>query len=693
MRHWRKLAALLLAAACSGDATAPDSATVEPEPPAPPANRAPEVSGEIPAQSLVDDADQLLADVLAGTFTDPDGDSLWFDAESSDTSVVVAGCCISARAGGPLLVWLRPIARGGAAVTVTARDPDGLEARAVFTVEVTENPDRAALAALYEATDGPNWTDNENWLTDAPLGEWFGVTVGNHDGRITSLRLNGNALSGPIPPELGDLASLEGLYLYGENALSGPIPPELGDLASLEELFLSENNLSGPIPPEFGDLASLKGLSLSENNLSGPIPPELGDLASLEGLWLSENALSGPIPPEFGDLASLKRLYLFENALSGPIPPELGNLASLEWLSLFGNPELCAPADPQLRAWLMQWSGNEVWPCPDARVLPLALMRDEGNGLSLALPDDLHDPAVSVSEPGVVAATVADGWLVLEPLGIGRADVELVPSGGGSPAVAGVAVRAAVGTFGIDIVMEQPAPLGYEESMVAAADWWSSVLDGTEWEDRRPGCFNDVATALADELLIHAATDADMSSGAASSCFFPPSDEDATAYEPAGGKVWINPRNLGSGRLLRHEIGHILGLVTWHRRPWLGLTTEDGAYFTGPRAVEAYRAGGGDPDLPGVPVQEDRCWCHWHRELVDYELMGSGSSRVTVVPFGSTSPNALSLAALADAGYTVDMTKATPWPWNPDNAAAAAVAAEPFRERVEVRIVPRPVPE
>ena len=27
----------------------------------------------------------------------------------------------------------------------------------------------AALTALYEATDGANWTRNDNWLSDAPL--------------------------------------------------------------------------------------------------------------------------------------------------------------------------------------------------------------------------------------------------------------------------------------------------------------------------------------------------------------------------------------------------------------------------------------------------------------------------------------------------------------------------------------------
>ena len=37
--------------------------------------------------------------------------------------------------------------------------------------------DRAALAALYNATGGGNWTNNTNWLSEEPLSEWYGVTV------------------------------------------------------------------------------------------------------------------------------------------------------------------------------------------------------------------------------------------------------------------------------------------------------------------------------------------------------------------------------------------------------------------------------------------------------------------------------------------------------------------------------------
>ena len=42
--------------------------------------------------------------------------------------------------------------------------------------------DREALVALYNATDGENWTFSDNWLSDAPLGEWAGVYT-DDDGR------------------------------------------------------------------------------------------------------------------------------------------------------------------------------------------------------------------------------------------------------------------------------------------------------------------------------------------------------------------------------------------------------------------------------------------------------------------------------------------------------------------------------
>ena len=114
--------------------------------------------------------------------------------------------------------------------------------------DTSPETDREALVALFNATGGENWTGGETWnrpidpltwLTDAPLGEWDGVTT-NGNGRVTVLDLYDSRLSGEIPAELGNLTNLKALFLH-ENELSGEIPVELGNLANLEVLVLFSN--------------------------------------------------------------------------------------------------------------------------------------------------------------------------------------------------------------------------------------------------------------------------------------------------------------------------------------------------------------------------------------------------------------------------------------------------------------------
>ena len=145
-------------------------------------------------------------------------------------------------------------------------------------VTQTTASDRAALVALYNATDGPNWENNTYWLSDAPIGRWNGVTT-DSSGRVAQLHLYRNQLSGEIPAELGSLTNLTGLSLFN-NQLSGEIPAELGNLANLTELYLSDNQLSGEIPEELGRLINLHALYLGRNRLTGCIPEELREIES-----------------------------------------------------------------------------------------------------------------------------------------------------------------------------------------------------------------------------------------------------------------------------------------------------------------------------------------------------------------------------------------------------------------------------
>ena len=279
--------------------------------------------------------------------------------------------------------------------------------------------DRDALVALYWATNGENWRNSDNWLTEAPIRMWHGVTT-DEGGRVIELDLreNGlrgtipsklgnlanlrqldlswNRLNGTIPPDLGNLASLEGLNFWG-NQLNGPIPSELGNLTNLMELHLSANQLSGTVPPELGNLTNLMELHLSANQLSGTVPPELGNLTNLMELHLSANQLSGTVLPELGNLTNLMELHLSANQLSGTVLPELGNLTNLKNLNLSEN-RLSGPIPPELgnltHLEMLSLGDNELsGPIPSelSRLNKLSNLGLGDNRLSETIPSELGD--------------------------------------------------------------------------------------------------------------------------------------------------------------------------------------------------------------------------------------------------------------------------------------------------------------
>ena len=230
---------------------------------------------------------------------------------------------------------------------------EAIEARGTFRASSCEEHagDRETLVAFYDATGGPNWTDDTNWTTDEPLYTWLGVTT-DADGRVAGLSLPDNELTGPIPGVLADLANLRILRL-DRNQFSGPIPASLGSLAHLEELSLrhgtndfrdrEDEGLNGAIPPELGDLRNLTRLNLGGHDLTGPIPAALGNLTNLRNLDLGGNGLTGTIPAELGNLAGLRWLSLRGNRLTGPLPAALGRLTGLDGLDLGRNDWTAGP--------------------------------------------------------------------------------------------------------------------------------------------------------------------------------------------------------------------------------------------------------------------------------------------------------------------------------------------------------------
>ncbi len=237
-----------------------------------------------------------------------------------------------------------------------------VDAQAAVHVELrSEGADREALMALYGATDGDNWTDNSNWLSDLPLGEWHGVET-DAQGRVTGLRFSNNNLAGFLPPELGELAGLTRLTIYdytGQNPLPAPIPPELGKLSNLRELALAGTGLTGSIPPELGDLTNLTELALWANDFSGSIPHELGNLKKLTHLDLIDTDLVGIVPPA---LIGLPLRYFGWDSYEGLCMP--GTPAFADWVAgieVHKGDDYCNAHDRAVLEAMYRAMGGDGW--------------------------------------------------------------------------------------------------------------------------------------------------------------------------------------------------------------------------------------------------------------------------------------------------------------------------------------------
>ncbi len=144
---------------------------------------------------------------------------------------------------------------------------------------------------------------------------------------------------------------------------------ECYDIATTTVLHLESSNLSGPIPPEIGNLVNLERLYLYDNQLTGEIPSEIGNLVNLRKLWSWANELSGEIPSEIGNLTNLNYLALNDNQLTGEIPPEIGNLTNLIQLYLHNNQLIWIPES--ICDLNINWSSDSHFYITDNRLCPL----------------------------------------------------------------------------------------------------------------------------------------------------------------------------------------------------------------------------------------------------------------------------------------------------------------------------------
>ena len=195
--------------------------------------------------------------------------------------------------------------------------------------------ERAALVDFYNATGGNNWTNNENWCSDKPVGEWYGI-VTDERGLVSYLHLDENNLTGTIPESIGNLVNLQGIFMRS-NKLTGEIPATIGNLTMLHSIWLDNNALSGSIPESICNLKELAVIYLDINKLSGEIPEEIGNLTELISFSAINNSLTGNIPESICNLKKLETLIVTSNQLSGELPASIGNLTNMKYFEVGYN--------------------------------------------------------------------------------------------------------------------------------------------------------------------------------------------------------------------------------------------------------------------------------------------------------------------------------------------------------------------
>ncbi|KAJ6850756.1 polygalacturonase inhibitor-like [Iris pallida] len=200
--------------------------------------------------------------------------------------------------------------------------------------QICNKDDSATLLKLKRAFNNPPNLDSWSASTSC-CWFWQGVSC-DDNGRVTWAAISASNISGPIPPEIGNLPELRRLEIEVNPNLTGPIPVSITKLQHLERLILAGNSISGTIPEFLCSMTSLNYIDLRSNKLYGQIPRCLR--GSIYYIDFSSNRLSGHIPASLmnGYGGNDTFLSLANNRLTGRIPRSFDNINFYN-INLSGN--------------------------------------------------------------------------------------------------------------------------------------------------------------------------------------------------------------------------------------------------------------------------------------------------------------------------------------------------------------------
>ncbi|MDR0430904.1 MAG: T9SS type A sorting domain-containing protein, partial [Tannerellaceae bacterium] len=201
--------------------------------------------------------------------------------------------------------------RGEYAVVVS--NANGCSSRAEILIEFIPEAEIAALRAIYQSTNGDEWTYIWNINDPYSVGSWHGLSV--NEGHVHGIDLKNNNLTGTLPANLGSLPYLN-RFDVSNNKISGNLPNNISGLNQIAEtvsLNFSNNHFTGSIPASYNVESGYIELDVSRNHLSS-LEASLYSVFSLniknQEIWSS---IVIQINPGMDALISLPNLCTYRN--------------------------------------------------------------------------------------------------------------------------------------------------------------------------------------------------------------------------------------------------------------------------------------------------------------------------------------------------------------------------------------------
>ena len=159
---------------------------------------------------------------------------------------------------------------------------DNVESIDFRSKEDDETEVRKALIEFYQALDGDNWPHKDNWCSEKPIDEWYGVNS-----------LSGSHVDGGPWVHHLDLTD----FFFGQWDYSpGSLPECMQRMGPIRSLRMPSFMLKGSIPDFFGTIYSLTEIGFYGNQLSGTIPESVSKLPHLSSFDIQHNQFEGELP-------------------------------------------------------------------------------------------------------------------------------------------------------------------------------------------------------------------------------------------------------------------------------------------------------------------------------------------------------------------------------------------------------------